>query len=396
MLALIAGLWLILVGLGVAENARHQAILRRIPIRIHVNGTRGKTSVSRLIGAGLRAGGRRTCVKTTGSAATLTDPEGREFPLYRRNQANIIEQMRVMARMLEFRPEIAVIECMALHPHYQSLTELRMLRSAIGVITNARPDHLEVMGPTERDVALALAGSVPAGGDLFTAEERLLDVFAAAAGDRATRVHAMKRDHVESIGDEILSRFSYSEHADNVALALRVCAHLGVDRETALRGMSSLRPEPGAMRVLYLRYFDRDLVFVNAFAANDPESTARIWQQVVEKHGADRRRIALVNCRADRPYRSQQIASAVPQWPAADRYILTGSGTLLFARAAVRHGLDPERLIMAENASMTEIVETILEHSGRRSLIVGMCNIHGGGAEVVRFFENRTLRMTGI
>jgi hypothetical protein len=179
-------------------------------------------------------------------------------------------------------------------------------------------------------------------------------------------------------------------------LALRVCAHLGVDRETALRGMSSLRPEPGAMRVLYLRYFDRDLVFVNAFAANDPESTARIWQQVVEKHGADRRRIALVNCRADRPYRSQQIASAVPQWPAADRYILTGSGTLLFARAAVRHGLDPERLIMAENASMTEIVETILEHSGRRSLIVGMCNIHGGGAEVVRFFENRTLRMTGI
>jgi gamma-polyglutamate synthase len=172
MLALIAGLWLILVGLGVAENARHQAILRRIPIRIHVNGTRGKTSVSRLIGAGLRAGGRRTCVKTTGSAATLTDPEGREFPLYRRNQANIIEQMRVMARMLEFRPEIAVIECMALHPHYQSLTELRMLRSAIGVITNARPDHLEVMGPTERDVALALAGSVPAGGDLFTAEER--------------------------------------------------------------------------------------------------------------------------------------------------------------------------------------------------------------------------------
>ncbi|MEO9595730.1 MAG: poly-gamma-glutamate synthase PgsB, partial [Rhodopirellula bahusiensis] len=34
--------------------------LLKIPFRIHVNGTRGKSSVTRLIAAGLRSGGIRT------------------------------------------------------------------------------------------------------------------------------------------------------------------------------------------------------------------------------------------------------------------------------------------------------------------------------------------------
>ena len=45
-----------LVAYGIIEYRRHQNIIYEIPIRIHVNGTRGKSSVTRLIGAGLRAG----------------------------------------------------------------------------------------------------------------------------------------------------------------------------------------------------------------------------------------------------------------------------------------------------------------------------------------------------
>ena len=44
-------------GYGLAEYARHRRNLRGIPIRVQVNGTRGKSSVTRLIAAGLRAGG---------------------------------------------------------------------------------------------------------------------------------------------------------------------------------------------------------------------------------------------------------------------------------------------------------------------------------------------------
>ena len=53
---------------GVLEFQLHKRSLNLIPLRIHVNGTRGKSSVTRLIAAGLREGGMRTFAKTTGTA----------------------------------------------------------------------------------------------------------------------------------------------------------------------------------------------------------------------------------------------------------------------------------------------------------------------------------------
>lgn len=391
-LLVMAALWVLLVAAGLAEAWRHRRILHSIPIRIHVNGTRGKTSVTRLIAAGLRNGGKRVCAKTTGSAAAFTDPEGREFALYRIAGANIIEQMRLISRMAKFKPEIVVIECMALQPQYQALTELRMVRSNVGVITNARADHLDVMGPSERDVGLALAGSTPVGGDLFTAEQDLLDIFAASTNDRSSTLHSISAVETNAVSDAILSQFKYSEHAENVALALKVCTHLGVDREAALEGMIALQPEAGAMRILHLEYFRRDLIFVNAFAANDPESTGRIWHQLIAKYGEGRRLIAVVNCRADRPHRSQQIAEAAAQWQAADSYIVMGSGTLMFARLAVKAGLDPNAIQVMEQGAMVDVIETIFEEAGQSALVVGMCNIHGGGEDIARFFQNRALK----
>src|SRR6476646_2181595 len=63
---------------GVFERRRHQRHLARIPGRVHVNGTRGKSSVTRLIAGGLRASGRRVFAKTTGTMARMIDPDGRE------------------------------------------------------------------------------------------------------------------------------------------------------------------------------------------------------------------------------------------------------------------------------------------------------------------------------
>ncbi|TRW48416.1 poly-gamma-glutamate synthase PgsB [Aliidiomarina halalkaliphila] len=389
MLAITMGLWVLLVLAVCWEAWRHKRIVEQIPVRVHVNGTRGKTSVTRLIAAGLRGGGKRVCAKTTGSAAAFTDPDGREFPLYRVAGANIIEQMRLLKRMAQLKPEIVVLECMALQPHYQSLTELKMVRSTLGVVTNARADHLDVMGPGPRDVALALAGSSPVNGALYTAERELIDVFEMACEDRNSTLHQVTADEVEAIHSDILSQFQYAEHAENVALALKVCAHLGVSREDALKGMIHLEPEAGAMRLLHVNYFERDIIFVNAFAANDPESTGRIWSELCEKEGADRRKIALVNCRADRPHRSMQIAEAIVQWPPADRYLVMGSGTSIFVRYAMKAGLDPNKVLVMEQADMVEVTETILEESNRHALVVGMANIHGGGEEVARFFNNR-------
>ena len=154
----------LLIGGGVAELAVHRRNLRQIPIRIHVNGTRGKSSVARLIAAGLRNAGQRTCCKTTGTLPRMIMPDGSEYPVFRPAKANVIEQIRIVAAAAEINADALVLECMALIPSLQWLCEDKLVRATHAVITNAREDHLDVMGPGGRDVALALAGMVPVGG----------------------------------------------------------------------------------------------------------------------------------------------------------------------------------------------------------------------------------------
>lgn len=396
------GFWLLLfvtLGLaaaGLVESFLHRRRLAKIPIRIHVNGTRGKSSVTRLIAAGLREGGVATCAKTTGTLARMILPDGREYPVFRFSRPNVIEQVRIVDVAADYGAQAIVIECMALQPFLQWLSEWKLVRATHGVITNARADHLDVMGPTEHNVATALAGMIPAGGRLYTAERRHLDVFARCAADRHADLIAVGPDRVNAVTEEELNRFSYVEHAENVALALRVCEDLGVDRQTALQGMWAAKPDPGVMTTHEIDFFGRQIFFVNGFAANDPESTERIWELAVRRYDMVEKRIAVFNCRADRPDRSQQLGQACANWTAADHYVLIGTGTYLFARAAFKAGLDGRKFVFAENTRVDDLFEICIELSGASSLIMGMANIGGPGLEVVRYFKNRSLVKSAI
>jgi gamma-polyglutamate synthase len=380
----------LLVAAGLGEGISHRRRLRQIPTRIHVNGTRGKSSVARLIAAGLRAGGIRTCCKTTGTLPRMILPDGSEYPVFRPAGANVIEQVRIIDAAVEAGAEALVVECMALAPQLQWLSESRLIRATHGVITNAREDHLDVMGPTERDVAAALLGMVPIRGRLFTAEQDHLDLFSVAAADRHSLLIAVGPEATSRITPLDLAGFSYVEHAENVALALRVCADLGVARATALRGMWQAKPDPGAMTAHEMDFFGRQICFVNGFAANDPESTERIWRMALERYPRVQKRIAIFNCRGDRPDRSDQLGRAVVAWPAADHYLLIGSGTYIFARAATKAGLDPLKLSFAEDRRVDEIFEIVVGLSGKSALVMGMVNIGGIGLDLVQYFANRS------
>jgi poly-gamma-glutamate synthase PgsB/CapB len=386
---LLAGLAVGVCAAGVAERVVHERALRRIPIRIHVNGTRGKSSVTRLIAAALRAAGRATCAKTTGTLPRFILPDGSEVPVFRPSRPNVIEQIRIVRAAAAQGAEVLVMECMAVQPELQWLSEARFVRATHGVITNARPDHLDQMGPGEDDVAWALAGMIPPGQALFTAERRRLDILRAAAADRGARLVAVDEAACAAISPAELSGFAYTEHPDNVALALAVVADLGVDRETALGGMFTVRPDAGALTFHTVDFFGRRIHFVNGFAANDPESTEQIWRMALARHPEARRRVAVFNCRADRPDRSAQLGAAYPSWPAADAVVLIGTGTYLFARAAAERGLDPGAFIFAEDLPVAEIFEAIISRCGRESLVMGLGNIGGPGLALVHYFRNR-------
>lgn len=378
-----------LLGLASAEAIALRRARRSLRIRIHVNGTRGKSSVTRLIAAGLRAGGVRTCAKITGTNARMILPDGSEFPVFRASRPNVIEQVRMIRIAAAERAEALVLECMALQPHLQALTELDMLQATHGVITNARPDHLDVMGPDARAVALALAGTTPRAGRLYTCEEQHRDVLAEAARERGSELIALDAAASAEVSDADLSGFSYAEHPANVALALRICADLGVERATALTAMQECEPDEGCSRHFQLDYFGRALTFVNGFAANDPESTEELWRDACRRYSDAERRILVVNCRLDRADRSRQLGQACPGWPSPDDLVVIGSGTYLFARAATRAGIDPACLVLAEGLPASEVFELILERAGRGALVVGAGNVAGPGLPLVRLFRNR-------
>ncbi|TWT36924.1 Capsule biosynthesis protein CapB [Posidoniimonas corsicana] len=380
----------LLVSAGAAESFFHRRRLNQIPTRVHVNGTRGKSSVARLIAAGMRESGIRTCCKTTGTLPQMILPDGTEFPVFRPAGANVIEQIRIVDAALEFGAESIVMECMALIPYLQFLSENKLVRATHGVITNAREDHLDVMGPGERDVALALLGMVPPGQKLFTAERDHIDLFQKVCDDRGAQLIAVTEEDVAAITPLDLAGFPYVEHAENVALSLRVCEDLGADRATALRGMWAAKPDTGAMVAHEMDFFGREIKFVNGFAANDPESTERIWKMALERYPDVKRRIAVFNCRVDRPDRSAQLGRVIAQWPQADYYVLIGTGTFMFAREAVKQGIDALKLVFLEDRKADEIFERVIELSAGSALVMGMANIGGVGLDVVRYFANRS------
>ena len=383
--------FLVLILLGLREGLLHRRNVARIPIRIHVNGTRGKSSVVRLIAGGLREGGILTCAKTTGTLARMILPDGSEYPVFRPSGANVIEQVRILSVAASYGAQALVIECMALQPQLQWLCESRFIQATHGVITNARADHLDVMGPEEKDVALALAGSTPRRAKLFTAENRHLSALSYASGDRKSTLISISPEEVARVSDDEMGGFSYVEHKENVALALSVCADLGVERNTALRGMWNAAPDPGAMTISHLRFFGRHIYFVNAFAANDPESSERLYRMAIERFPDVEKRIVIFNCRTDRPDRSRQLGEACVQWPASDHYVLMGSGTYFLVREAIARGIPAEKFLSAEHQSEGDIFESIVELAGKSALVIGIGNTKGQGLSLVRFFRNRSI-----
>ena len=382
-----AVLCIFLLCAGVVENILHQRRLRQIPVRVHVNGTRGKSTTTRLVAAGLGAGGLRVIAKTTGTAARLIMEDGSELPVARRSgRANISEQMRIVRLAARRGADAVVLECMALEPENQWVIERRMVRSTIGVITNARPDHLDVMGPTASDVAETLALSVPYRGHLVTAERELLSIFERAAGKAGAKLHMVDGSDVP---DEVNAKFEYVSFKDNVACALRVCELAGVAREVALAGMAVAAGDPGSMTVRRIVLGGADYVFANAFAANDRDSTLAAWALTADltQAGPQLPTAVIMNNRSDRLPRIAEMAALIAQEIRPSVVFLVGESGKLAARALRRAGMPTERIVdLTRIRGARQAVDRIASHCSEGAVLLGIGNTRGAGQCISDYF----------
>ncbi len=376
--------------LGIIEFSRHQKRIYSIPIRIHVNGTRGKSSVTRLIGAALRAGGIKTITKVTGTYPRLILEDGSEAVIYRKESPNIIEQLSIVKYAAKRKAEAIVMECMALQPQYQWITEKQMIHATVGIITNIRLDHVDVMGYTLPEVAKVLSKTIPDNQNFFMTETGASDILKETADKNNSLLHVSDPN---SVSNKEMEGFNYIEHKENVAMALAVCEHFGIDRNTALNGMYKAIPDAGALKLYRVNAFNKVTNFYNAFAANDSQSTLLIWKMIKEEIGFKGPKIVLLNTRHDRMDRAKQLTEMLGKNlnDEMDYLMLIGQSTDVIKDLSISEGVDQNKIINLGWTEPSVIFEKVLSFTEDESTVVAIGNMGGMGGKVADFFEHRSI-----
>lgn len=281
----------LMILLGIAENRLHRRALQKIPLRILVNGTRGKTTVVRMIASTLSAAGMKTYAKTTGSQARWILPDASEVDYRKGRPANILEQLSFVRLAAKEGAEAIVVECMALRPENQFLMAEKLVQPQYVVMTNVFVDHVEEIGATREETVQVLAGSIPEGAAVIGHDES----FRPYAGRLIVPT--------QSPDMEAFAGCAFSVHEENVRLVLALADALGIARETAVRGIRQTKPDIG----MYKGFRVGRCRVHNAFAANDPASFLAALDDCA-RQGPYR---LLFNNRSDRGYRLKAFARAI-------------------------------------------------------------------------------------
>src|SRR5262245_34078842 len=350
---------------------QHRRRLRAIPVRIHVAGTRGKSTTTRLIAAALRASGRKVVAKTTGSEPRLILPDGREEIWPRRGPASVREQVRFVARAAELGADTIVAECMAIRPELVFASERHLIKATTTVITNARADHLEDIGEDPEASAQALTWSVCSNGKLIVSTEAASPALLARAKALGAAVTIVDVDALAPI------------EADR-ALALAVCEAHGVATEVAELAMAAATPDPGSFLERTLDIDGTTVRFANAFSCNDVASLALLWPTVK----ASERPVVLLNARHDRPLRTQHfLAFLAAQAPTPLLFVV---GDPLAARLARRAGFGPDAVRRLRARAPADALRELAASASAGGVIWGLGNYQGFGARLTAELAGRS------
>jgi poly-gamma-glutamate synthase PgsB/CapB len=377
------GLFLLLERRSVAKNAG------RIPLRIAVTGTRGKSTVTRLIAASLREAGHSVMAKTTGSKPMIILPDGGEEEIVRRGLPTILEQKGVLRRAAETNVRALVLELMSVRPEILSVESRRLLRPHILVITNVRVDHREELGRTKPEIARGLASAISPGSAVFVLEDEFYPEFERALREAGAELMGVNRGGAPQ-AFPVSGPATHQPFAEDVALALAVSDHLGIPRETALRGIAGARPDFGSLRVwdVALGAPPVPWILVSAFAANEPESSGRALERLRDLPAAAGRDIVgVLSLREDRGDRTVQWIEALDRGFFSNFASLYVVGTHARARRWRRRSATAPAVRPVPGSSAEALIEKIVRDHPRGGVLVGLGNMGGLGARLVEHWD---------
>ena len=356
------------------EAIQVRMLRKRLKKVIHINGIRGKSTVSRLVDAGLRSAGYKVFTKTTGTSPRIIDVHNAEREIPRQGKANIREQIQALRWAVRQHADILIVECMAVKPVLQAVCEHAILRSDVTAITNVRADHLDEMGKTLDEIAVSLSNTIPDHAAFFTADAAYFDFFTQQCAPKHTKVF---------LSGDLQDAYRAIDFPDNVALALDICAYLGVDKTKALAAMQTYRKDPGCLKtVSYRNAQNRTLFFINTLAANDPHSTEIILKKAASQEYWHHKRYLLINNRADRMSRLEQyVQFAVAHQELFDIILISGESKQLFYQR-LQPQIGCTNIIIVDNV---QYFETLKEDA----VIFAAGNICRSGKILADYFERK-------
>ena len=370
------------LGALIYEKIQNERDIKKLKIRVNVNGIRGKSTITRMIFSILREAGYQVVGKTTGTAARMFYwNQAEEEELIRRPRGvSISEQIRVIHKAVKRGANALVCECMAVRPDYQIAYQHHIIKADVLAIVNVLEDHLDEMGPTLEQLAWAFADTIPYNGIAVVPDCDFTDYFRKIAKERGSKLQIVKP---EIISQDYLNLFPYKIFDNNCAMALGVARALGIDNETSLRGMLKAAPDPGALQVIPLRREGLQTWFVNAFAANEPASTLEIWEYLHEENIPMEMPVVVMNCRPDRVDRSYQFARDCLPHMGPIQLVVIGEMTAPIRRAYRRGKLRNVREYRELQGKSVEEIMDVLVPMLDGHVLVGVGNIHGIGEEFI-------------
>jgi len=322
--------------------------------------------------------------KTTGSEAQFILPDGKEEVVRRRGITSIIEQKKLLRKAKEFQADSLVAEVMSIHPENHYIETQRILKPNIILITNIRKDHTDAMGITEDEIASVFSLDITEGGTVIIPEKELKSYMENTIVQSEGTLLKV-REGVSSPVLQLAPDLKEREFSENLDLIFTLCRLLNVKQESILRGTLNVKHDIGNYTIWkYIPGDSQKLIYlVNAFAANDPQSTYQIISKVREILPASSKKfVGFLNLRTDRGERTLQWIESLNNCMEDyfSRIYVTGIHSQIVKRkvkgANILNKKKPE-----------EIMKIIINEMKDNEVLFGFGNIKGTGKDLIEYWK---------
>lgn len=356
---------IIVIGL-IIEVIIHNRRVKAIPLRISVTGTRGKTTVVRMLASMLRESGMIVLAKTTGTEAMYILPDGTEEKVKRFGLTSILEQKSLFRKAVRSNAGCLITEIMSIQPENHWVESQKLIQAHYTILTNIRPDHLDAVN--NGDMNRLFMNDISPDSTLILPAEDLSE----------TLVQMLNK-----VGVKVITIDTNTLSDPNQELASAMATELEISPECIRKGISNCKMDSGEVAGYEFIKDDKKIVFISCFAANDPVSSQIQMNNVKQNLNLSKPDIvALLSLRMDRGERSQQWLDYLKSGQAKqfDKLFFVGAHGQV-----VKRKLKQGELIRMKKPD--EISEYILNNCSKDTIIFGLANIHPLGTELINYWE---------